>query len=219
MTAGLTLAIAQSVQAISLDFVNVTGNTFFTSGGLQFNGDTTFNFVDATTGANAGFDFIINASDSVTKDAFGLKGNITGSFTIGAPGGNPETATVTSSPGATLSIVDQNNQVFSGAINWISLTRNQTAGNFNIAGQINLTGISYAGTSSDLLALMGQNNQAAAVIAFSFLSSQTIESLRTTQQFTSYSGDLISVPDGGMAMALLGFGMVAVEGLRRRLSK
>ena len=202
--------------AISFDIHNVSGTSQPTSANLHFLGDTTFTFDDATTGVGSGHDFIVN-STSGAGDAFGLYGNISGTFTVGpSSGGAIESATVTSSPGATLSIFDGVN-TFSGLINWITLVRDDTSGNLNIAGAVNLTGITYSGTVADLIALKGANNSASSVINFTFNPALSINDLRTQNVKTSYSGDITSVPDAGGTVMLLGLALSGIALVRNRI--
>jgi hypothetical protein len=213
--AGLfSLGMGAAAHAISLDINTVQGTTQNTSSRLNFAGDGTFTFENATTGANAGYDFVVSGSTGGFGDSFGLYGNIGGTFSIGAPAGSPEMATVTSSPNATLSIFDGTN-TFIGDIDWLSLERDGTSGDFNISAQVNLTNIVYSGTFQDLIALKGALSTASATIAFSFNPEKSITQLKTQSLFTSYSGDLASVPDGGATVALFGLSLLGLTGVRR----
>jgi hypothetical protein len=212
---GSVCLTAHTGTAISLDIVNVTGNSLPTSARLHFAGNSTFTFDDATTGANSGYDFIVNGSTGA-GDSFGMRGNISGIFTIGAPSGSPESATVTSSAGAFLSIWD-GTYLFKGAIDWVALTRDGTSGDLNMQGLVNLTGITYSGIVSDLLALKGSGD-ASTTIGFTFNPVKTITQLRTENIRTSYSGDLTSVPDGGASLLLLGMAFASLGLVRSKLS-
>lgn len=214
--AAVAVGMTMQSQAISLDIVNVSGNTLPTSAHLTFDGAGNFTFDDASSGAHSGYDFVVNGITGGVGDSFGLAGNITGTFTIGVPSGSPESATVTSSAGATLSIFD-GSSTFSGSIDWIALTRDGTSGDLNISGLVNLTGITYAGTVQDLIDLMGDANQASATISFSFNPAKSINDLRTAPAQTSYSGDLTSVPDGGTTVMLLGAALSSLGLIRRKL--
>lgn len=220
---GCGLAVAAlatfRAEAISIDIVNVTGNTLATSAVLDFDGTGNFTFDEASTGVNAGYDFIINGISGGAGDSFGLVGNISGTFSIGAiAAGPPETAPVTSSPGATLTIWD-GTTTFSGLIDWVELRRDGTSADLNIAGAVNLTSITYTGTVQDLIDLMGDTDEASATISFSFNPARTITQLKTTRAKTSYSGDLTSVPDGGMTLTLLGASLTGLAMAGRRMRR
>lgn len=217
--AALTVLSSAQADAISIDIVNVTGTSQARSAAIHFDGVGNFTFIKATTGSNAGYDFIINGITDGVGDSFGLVGNISGTFTIGAiTPGTPETALVTSSPGATLSIFD-GTTTFSGFIDWMQLARDGTSGDLNLAGAVNLTGITYGGSVQDLLDLMGGDNRASATISFSFLPAKTLAQLKTSVANTSYSGDLASVPDGGLTVSLLGMALASLGVASRRLRK
>ena len=199
---GFFLAFAaQNSHAISLDFTSLIGAK------IQFTGDTdTFQFVNNTSGNS----FKINLSDGV-GDSLGLSGNISGTFTIGpiSIDGLDQSASVTSSSGARLTINDGATP-FSGAIDWISIHTLGTGGDLNLTGLVNLTDITYLGTKSDLIALMGDSASASATVAFTFNPAKSLTDLTLdgTVSKTSFTGDLTSVstsvPDGGMTAILLG---------------
>ena len=204
---GATLFATQSVMAISLDIGSIGG-----VGGSQlvYHGDGTFSFEDATAGSsNPGFDFLITGSSGVGMTSIGLPGNLSGIFTIAPPilSGSFESAVVTG-VGGVLSIFD-GTSTFTGIIDWIELTRLGTGNNLNIAGTVNLTGITYLGGVNDDLLALGAAGSASAVLAFSFPTpGLSIADLRALpSDSTSYTGDLsarLSVPDGGSALILLG---------------
>ena len=59
-----------------------------------------------------------------------------------------------------------------GTINWISISTISVAGVLNLNGQVNLTGINYLGSNSDLSALAAAGS-ASDVVTFQFVPAKT----------------------------------------------
>jgi hypothetical protein len=173
---------------------------------INFNGDGTFNFPNATSG---------NSFQTDVGDA----GNISGTYTIGTVSTvfSVSSASVTGS--GTLTIVDQNHVSLTGAVDWKDVTQVGTAGALNINGELNLSSIVYSGTEADLLALKNAG-QGSAVVSFQFTPSVSLADLKATKNSTSFSGSIGIVPEPSTlfagAMLILPFGFSALRILRRK---
>jgi len=205
-------------QAINVDFNNV-GNAVV----KFFAATDTYQFIDSTQAGTLGYSFAIGASDGV-GDSIGDLGKITGTFTISGittPSPGYQTANVTGS--GTLTIKDHVGLLLTGAITWNTIFTFGTSGGMNFNSAINLTGITYSGIEQDLVDLstsVGQ--QAIMTLSFGFVPARNLTSLTTGTgtRNSSFSGDIDAqapVPDGGTTVGLLGFGLLALGALRRKL--
>ena len=212
--AGLT---SQQAHAIVLDFSSDLGAS------MRFEGtNNSFTFDDGPSGR----DFMITLVHDGFNDSLGLKGNITGDFTIGAitTAGTMESAPVTSVGGA-ISIFDGFTSL-TGDIAWIDIFTNGSTGGLNAGGAINVTNFSYGGSNNDLMTLanLGMSSGMAA-LSFQFVPAQSLSVVTAdgTTTTTSYSGSISSssanVPDGGSTLALLGGALFGAAGLRRKFKK
>jgi hypothetical protein len=105
-----------------------------------------------------------------------------------------ESAPVTGT--GTLHITDNATIDLTGSIQWVSIATISVAGVLNLSGQVNLTGITYAGANSDLSALAAAAS-GSDVVTFQFVPAKTLTQLTTTGGQTSYSGGITSVPEPG----------------------
>lgn len=186
--------------AVTLDFSNISGAS------LNFNGDSTFNFIP--TNANA---LRITGTHNTVGDSLNENGRITGTFTIGIPVSG--VAPVTGA-GSLLFTTGPN---FSADLNWVSIATLGTGGTLNVYGVANLSNIVYSGTQVDLLAFA---NGGITAVTFQFIPGLTIDQLKTEQHSSSYSGTLTSVPEPG-TLILLGSGLLglALTGARKKFRK
>lgn len=216
---GCMLLVGQQAHAIVLDFSSAIGAK------LSFTGtatDDTFTFTDSTTaGAWFGKDFQITNSNGAGTSV-GLYGNINGVYKINPPitiVGTKQSASVSVFSGPnTFSIFDGVTSL-TGTVNWIDLYTDGTSGGINAGGSINLSGLAYAGTNSDLLAFLASSNAGTGVISFNFVNGSTLTQLTATgaNNATSYSGNFASVPDGGSTVTLLGLAFMGAAVIRRKL--
>jgi hypothetical protein len=175
-----------------------------------------------TVGSTVSFDgsgnFTVGTFDITSGSASGLLGNVSGGFSIGTItpiGFGASFATVS---GTGLLTITDGSHVLTGNLSWVDIVQMGTIDGLNMQGTVNLTGITYDGSNADLMALAAAGS-ATDTLSFQFTSGVTLSSLATTAQSSSFSGSISAVPDGGATVALLGFGLVGIEGLRRRFRK
>ena len=207
LTLGCVLMATSAAHAVSFDFSSVPGAA------LVFNGNSTFQFNEPVAGTSP--DFVITGPVfPIPSTSIGLTGNIGGLFTIGAvtSNGGVETANVTGT--GSFSINDGLNTL-NATLTWVNASTVGTFGGFNFTGAINLTGITYTGVNPELEKLRDAG-AGIATVSFQFTSATSLSTLKSNSLSTSYSGSVTSAPDGGSAIALLGMGLVALEGFRRR---
>ena len=208
--AALFAAELPAANALTLDFASIPGAS------IRFTGTG-----DLVTFPSAGKGFQITDSDGV-GDSVGLKGAITGSFTIDAiqktttPAGQLQSAAINSNSGK-LSIWDTNNKLFSADLAFTTIsTLGRTGGlDAGLLG-LNLTNLSYNGTNTDLLALF-QAGRATQSMTFQFGTAKNLEYLTKDGRVTttSYSGTISAVPVPAAAW-LFGSALVGVAGIGRR---
>lgn len=209
------LLFCQQAKAISFD-INSTGNAV-----LRFTGTgNTMAFIDSTT-TNAGFDFTIGNTYSGTGVANGLRGNIGGTYTIGAITNvaGVETAPVSGSTVGGFSINDGAGFTLTGDISWVTIKTDGNAASVNSVGSINLTSLAYGGANVDLIALKTQGAASGiAALSFNFIPAQTLTGLTLdgTVTDTGYNGQVASVPEAGSCLALMGLALLGLEGFRRK---
>jgi hypothetical protein len=200
---------------VTIDIVSETGAS---PGRVVFNGTgsvgTPFSFVDATDG----FDFVIAGSSDAAL--VGLKGNISGTFTIGA---------ISSSGPAQLAPVGGTGvfSIFDGAstltadLSLIDIGTLGTSLGLNLSGSPNLTNFAYSG-SVDSLAALATSSDAAVVLSAQFKPKKSLLDLTATGAVNAsvYSATLAATPvPEPSSYWLLGAGLfaAAVSIRRRRL--
>jgi hypothetical protein len=208
--AWLVFASVNACQAdqLNLNFASVPGAS------VDFNGtNSTFTFVSS---GGAGFNITLS---NMSGDSVGDTGTISGTFTIGAitTVGGVQTATVTGS--GMLDISDGTHDL-TATLQWVNVQTQDTAGNFNTSGTVNLSSVTYTGSSQDLLALANGSNPAA-IASFSLNPGQSLTQLTTSGKdiTTGYSGVFsAAVPEPGATMlTLTGLPITALAlSLRRR---
>jgi len=161
-----------------------------------------------------------------------LKGDITGTYNIGAianpPVGFPlgyQSAPVTLGTGATHQFIihDGSGNNFTANVNWIDIFTFLGVGGLNAGGTINLSGFTYGGTNADLISL-ASNTSGSVTASFTFNPAQSLTVLTTAGGKTSFSGTL-NAPRGGplptpapagLVLALSGAPFLFVGRLLRR---
>jgi hypothetical protein len=203
--------LTQPVQALMLDFSNVTeAELVFSPGG-------DFTFVPGT----GGFDFIITGGSGGGSAAVGLQGNIDGTFNMGVPttSGATQTATVT---GAGTLDVESPSGNLTADISWDQIASLGTGGIINVEGVVNVSSITYTGDNTALQALAAGSG-AILTVSFQFPIAANLETLRAQGGATSYSGSMIKVngengldvPDPGSSLILLGLAFLGLCGFNR----
>jgi hypothetical protein len=194
LTGLLTLAMGMAAHAVSIQYANNPFNNIVFNGNGGFTFNTQLNSIHADTVAGT------------------LQGEITGSFTIGAISGN--TAPV-SGPGQ-LILID-GSHTFTANLVWNDIIQSLSIGGLNAVASANLTGITYNGFNTDLLAL---KNALGGIATLSFqFQGETLAQLVGPSGpglISSYSGS-ISTPDGGTTAVLLGFALAGIATVRRTI--
>ncbi|HVU36568.1 MAG TPA: VPDSG-CTERM sorting domain-containing protein [Opitutaceae bacterium] len=204
LAVGATLACVNHAFADEIDYSNSVNSV------INFQGNGTFNFQNNQT---AGGDvFQITSSGAAAN----LTGNITGTYTIGTVNHittNYAWAAVTGS--GQFIVHDGASNDLTGTLQWVNIQESGTAGSLNIAGQLNLTNITYSGLNPILLSF-ANGHSATNALSFQFHSTTSLDDLvGPTQHQTSFSGS-VSAPDGGTTIMLLGFALTGLALVRRR---
>lgn len=215
---GLTvMAFAGQGQGLTLNFANNTGAP------IVFNGSSdTFQFNTASSGPQAGYQWHVTTENG-GGSAVGLLGSITGGpFSYGSISSTGsgitliQTASV-SGPIGNLVINDGAGFNLTGSVNLESVTTySTTLGALNSGLLVNLTGVAYGGSNSDLIYLMA-HQPGTLNLSFQFSPGQTLTTLSsgTGPYSTSYSGSLTVVPEPSV-MAIAGLSGLGVLLLKRR---
>ena len=191
-------------------------------------------FTGNSTGTGASFAFLNNSNHEgffVSTElggngsALGLDGSISGSFTYTkasiakyvTPVGTEQYATVTTSPGSTLSISDGHGFSLTGTISGIDVSTFGTSGSVNIDSALNLTNVSYLGNNLDLKQLaMGATSSGGAtvIVSFQFLGAPTLTSFtaKNSTHATSWSGSVsAAVPEPtSFSLGCIALGSLAI---------
>ncbi len=191
------LSLSLPVRAITLNFQGLDGTV------INFATNSTFGFTSTN-----GYQFSISSVLGGAGDSVGLDGFVSpgGPFTIGpiTISGGLQSAAVTGA--GTLHITDHQALDLTGTINWVSIATISVAGVLDLSGQVNLTGITYGGTNSDLQALANAGS-GSDVVTFQFVPPQTLTQLTTTGGQTSYSGSINAIPEPGtLVLVAMGTG-------------
>jgi|HubBroStandDraft_6_1064221.scaffolds.fasta_scaffold175996_2 hypothetical protein len=192
------LSLSFQARAITLNFQGLDGTV------INFATNSTFGFTSI-----GGYQFSISSVQGGVGDSVGLDGFVSpgGPFTIGpiTTVGTLQSASVIGA--GTLHITDGQATDLTGTINWISIATISVAGVLDLSGQVNLTGITYGGTNSDLRALANAGS-GSDVVTFQFVPPQTLTQLTETGGQTSYSGSINAVPEPGtLVLVAMGTGL------------
>jgi len=178
---------------------------------------------------SAGNNLTVTQPDTDTGSAVGFKGSIQGTFSF-APVANQGilAAALAGSPGQ-LTISDGVLPIpatLTADITWdtITVVKSAVLGGLSLSTGASLTNIKYNGLDVDLSDLAAAK---VATIDLQFtprLPGGTLVSLYDVSHGialnSSFSGLITwGVPDGGLTIALFGFALMGIEGLRRKLAK
>jgi len=210
ITAVLALATAaigfvNSAKAVEFGYSSTPGSS------IHFDGASHFNFQPA-----------VNNFQVDSGSCAGCFGEIGGTFTIGTITSVPTMFGVLSNAPVTgvgtFTIHDGAGFDLTASLTWENITQISSFGFLNVTGVANLTNITYGGTNPDLVALFnqqpGQN-----VLDFSFIPAVDLSVLKNGPgaHSTTFSG-VITAPDGGATVMLLGAAL-GVLGIARRALK
>jgi hypothetical protein len=221
----LACSVVTSRAQIVLNINNIIRQT------IQFNGGSDSFQLNPTGAPTGGNQFQItgvqngvsSAADSAVE---GLGGYVTGgpwsygTITTSGLGGNTQSASVTG--GGTLTIPDGTGHDLTGTINWITIeTVVGNASSVNGGLLVNVTGLSYSGSLTDLENLVA-SSFGTMDLSFGFSPAKTLTQLSTgTGHYnTAYSGNITgAVPEPTTmisgALLLLPFGASTLRILRK----
>jgi hypothetical protein len=202
-------AVAAHATTLTIDIASEPGAT---PGRVLFTGTgNTIDFPNATDG----FDFsIVGSSDPAL---IGLKGNLSGPFTIGSIStfGSLQTASVSNT--GSFSIFDGSN-TFSADLKLIDVATVGTGIILNTSGTPNLSNFSYAGGNSTLLSLLGSLDPTV-VLTGQFALPKSLTALTNDGAVNSsvYSGTIAAtVPEPSSYLLLAAGLMAAAASMRSR---
>ena len=168
----------------------------------------------------SGHDFIITQSDALNM--IGIKGNIGGTFKVGAITilGSLQTAPLTGT-GTFFSLTDPSGKVLSADLVWSEIYTYGTGGGLNPdpMNTLNLTNWTYetGGVYQPFLDILGGADQSAS-LSFQFSPARTLTQLMATgsDKLTTYAGSFSMTPEPA-TLCLLGVGAaVALISRRKR---
>ena len=195
----LGLVLTANLSAQAFDYASAVNST------IVFPGDATFSF---SPEAN---NFLVT-----TGTAAGLSGEITGTFNIGTitTNGNVSTAPVTGTGGF---LVHDGAFTLSASLVWIDIRQIGTLGALNLAGSVNLTGITYGGSNPDLVALASAGS-ALNALSFQFVPAVSLAALRNGPgpYSTTFSGSVAVPEPGSAALIVFGLGVLTAAMVRSR---
>jgi hypothetical protein len=209
VVAGLAVASASSVMA-----ANEFDYSSLSNAAINFTGSGHFNFTPTTS--------FVTGGSSLGPNGVGLFGGMTGTYTIGAITtiSGTSTAPVTGSGGFFLT--DAANVKLNGTLTFDNIIQSGTGSILNYTADVNLTGLSYAGSNPALQHLASQVS-VMDTLDFTFIPAVSLSALVAGGQSTSFSGSIngttASTPDGGMTVVLLGGAFTAMGLARSKFGK
>ncbi len=208
---------AQHTDAITIDYASTTGATINFDG----TGSDTFSFTNTpllSTDLKV-TDVVGGSSVPLLGSAVGDMGDVSGTFKIGTitSAGPIQTASVT---GTGTMVISDGIKNLSGQIIWDSIASVGTGGTLNVNGVLNLTGVTYTGSQTDLKTLAAAGNGYEA-LTFQFVPGLSLTQLTTDgkSNSTSFSGTITTataVPDNGPTLAFLGSALLGLAVLNRK---
>jgi hypothetical protein len=222
-TSAIGLATAFNVGAQGLNFASTPGST------IQFNGNSaSFGYNPSGSsifgGIFLGSNFEIGSENGGGTSAIGLLGTFnSGSFSYGLittviNGSDVDESAPVTGPGGVFSVNDGSGFNLTGNINWVEISTHNYAGGINSHLVVNVTGLNYAGSNPDLVAI-GDASSAQMALTFQFAPGLSLADLTSGSgpYKTSYSGSLTVVPEPTTtACVLLGLGALAMTRIVRQ---
>lgn len=205
----LVLAMAPAMShALTFSFVSEPGSP---AAVIRFDGGPTRTITFPN--ASNGFDFVIGTPSNPALN--GLKGNLGGTFTVGAitSGFGVESAPVTGT--GSFSIFDGVNTLTADLV-WQNVFTFGTQSGLNVNGVTNLSNISYSGSNAGLIEFVNSINHTL-TLSTQFVPGKTLTQLMANGAVNtnSYSGTFNAVPEPA-SLAILGVGAAAMIRRRRR---
>jgi len=205
-------SVPASATTLTIDIVSEPG---ITPGRMLFNGNGGVGSTIQFPNGSDGYDFVVAGSSDTAL--IGLKGNITGSFSIGAISavGPAQFAPVSNT--GTFSIFDGANTL-TADLQLLSIGTLGTSVGLNLNGDPNLSNFAYTGGNASLLALSGVND-ASLVLSGQFSHPTSLLSLTVNKAVNSavYSGTLqATVPEASSYLFLAAGVMAAGFSMRNR---
>jgi hypothetical protein len=169
VAACLGLSASVCLADVTFNYANTPGSF------IQFNGDSTFTFTPS-----------VNNFSITSGTAVNLLGEVTGTYTIGAvtTAGGVSSAPVT---GTGTFVVHDGGNDLTATLVWVDIQQGGVGGSLNVGGTVNLSGVTYAGSNPDLVALKNAGS-GINVLAFQFVPFISLDALKNTVASNAFNG-------------------------------
>jgi hypothetical protein len=173
VAACLGLSASVCLADVTFNYANTPGSF------IQFNGDSTFTFTPS-----------VNNFSITSGTAVNLLGEVTGTYTIGAvtTAGGVSSAPVT---GTGTFVVHDGGNDLTATLVWVDIQQGGVGGSLNVGGTVNLSGVTYAGSNPDLVALKNAGS-GINVLAFQFVPFISLDALKNTVASNAFNGTVFA---------------------------